>query len=130
VASNAALANRMSECFVLSMPSAEILRRKLDLLLTALDEQEEEGQAEEGGKPEEGSKPKEERQPKKYKTEDSALKQAFVNKVAAAGVVTLRPFTSYVIRHMFSPDPLKEMMAHAGELVDPLRTSSAHEGLM
>jgi DNA polymerase III delta prime subunit len=121
VASNAALANRMSECFVFSIPSAEILRRKLDLLLTA---REEEGQADEG------SKPKKERQPKKYKTEDSALKQAFVNKVAAAGVVTLRPFTSYVISHMFSPDPLKEMMAHAAELVDPLRTSSAHENLM
>lgn len=37
---------------------------------------------------------------------------------AVAGKITMRPFTSYILRYLFDDDPLSSMMANVRELAD------------
>ena len=81
-----ALVNRMNRQFEFSYPTREIFSDKFDILL-------------------------------KIKTDvDSNKKNTFIDLVCNVKNLTLRPFTSYVIRYMFYENYLDQMINHIFEL--------------
>jgi len=90
-----ALVNRMSACFHLSFPTREMLRDKLQYLLNGAEEAVTRDASETGD------------------DKKTFLREKILD--AVEGRVTLRPFTNFVVRHVFDHNPLRSMVHHVQE---------------